>query len=380
MGLDLIRRNNQEEVTAYHDSVLFHNIKGVNGVLDAVGDVFALTYDPVNKVISIGSGMGLTYGRQFEVSDGSTVVIDASALSGTIYLLIYAETDLRVPTAETTLFKYVYARTTYPALPNGEGDNLIAVKHGCARMELWRVKLIDYELIEQSARFTTLQANWIDNSKFATSAGVLGLYSGTNNEVVLGNGFYTSNGILKVNYRGAISSGQMKTIEFYDGKGALTKIKSSNIESAAGTVTGTFNAGVLSSPTIDTINGRLDSLGFSEAVLSTAYADTVVRKLGKWGYIFLTTKVQLTGYANNGVVLAELPNFWWLYGIEQLGQANEYASGTTGSYAWRIQRSSYSYQIRFYGTFASAQYTSVLPTGSTVLFLTDRLSNVQYKR
>jgi len=114
VAVNLIRKNNQENVTAYEDTVLFHLIKGENGVLPGVGDLFALSYNSSTQKMKVNSGMGMMYGRQFEIKEGEEVEMDWSALTGIKYISVYVEIDLRDPTNETATFKSTYASSAYP--------------------------------------------------------------------------------------------------------------------------------------------------------------------------------------------------------------------------------------------------------------------------
>ena len=167
MAINLIRKNNQSEVTAYHDSVIFHSIKGKNGIFQYVGTGFSTVFNNTTKVFTINSGMGMLYGRQFEVVEGGEINFNWSALSPPKYISIYLEIDLRNPTLETAEFKALYDNTTYPVIT--AGDNLIAIKQGVARMEMFRVYLTSSG-VTKTNRYGIISNQSILNADYAISA------------------------------------------------------------------------------------------------------------------------------------------------------------------------------------------------------------------
>lgn len=143
MPLNLIRRNNQTNVTAYHDCVLFHSSKGksfdnsYNGsVFKDVYNEFGYKIDTVLKKFILRSGMGMIYGRQFELPDNEEFEIDLSALTGIKYVTIYAEIDTRDVTSEKVAIKSTYASAGYVELGSA---NIYKNKQGVATMELYRI-------------------------------------------------------------------------------------------------------------------------------------------------------------------------------------------------------------------------------------------------
>ena len=197
MALNLIRKNNQAEVTAYQDTVLFHAMKGINGVFPNVGDAFALSYNSTNQQMTINSGMGMLYGRQFEILEGDTIVWDWSALTGVKYISVYIEIDLRDPTAETAAFKSTYASLGFPTIT--DGDNLIINRTGVARMLMFYIYRNSSGSMTITQKYNSIRDNWIANADFATFCNASGI-SGDSSKVG-GNSIFDSFGILKLNMR-----------------------------------------------------------------------------------------------------------------------------------------------------------------------------------
>jgi hypothetical protein len=169
VGIDLIRKNNQTNVTAYHDAVLFHSSIGLNGVLQTTDNPFSLNWNSSNMQLTVGVGMGTLYGRQFEIRLGEEVIIDLSALVSDKKLSLYVEIDTRDPANETIALKMSYADGAYPAVATG--DDLISARQGIARLQLYRLDykknnnqltyFIDYKLL------TYGRALRVDNSTYA---------------------------------------------------------------------------------------------------------------------------------------------------------------------------------------------------------------------
>ena len=184
MAVNLIRKNNGVGITAYQDAVMFHLAKGENGVIPDVHDEFEANYNSTSKILTIASGMGMAYGRQFEIVPGETIEFDFSTLSGTRYIVIYAEIDLRDPTNEVAILKSSYASTAYPVID--AGDNLIDVPSGIHRMVLYHV-LKTGESATIETKFTKLQNDKIKNALLADDAklinGVKVSHNNTDNEV-----------------------------------------------------------------------------------------------------------------------------------------------------------------------------------------------------
>jgi hypothetical protein len=171
VGVDLIRRNNREQITAYQDSVLFHYAThGDSGVIAGVGSEFELTNTADGKV-KISTGMGCIYGRQFEIRLENELVFDWSAL-GQRYITIYAEIDLRDPTNETAQIKAQYSQSGFPTIPTG--DNLISTPEGIANYEMYRVQTRQNGTAASiTKQFKLLKANrtqYADNADYATNA------------------------------------------------------------------------------------------------------------------------------------------------------------------------------------------------------------------
>lgn len=167
MAVNLIRKNNQPNVTAYQDAVLFHAIKGENGVFPNVGTAFKLTYNPSSKKATIGSGMGMIYGRQFEIAQGEEVEMDWSALAVGTYVSVYVEVDLRDPTTETATFKATYSATGYPIVATG--NDLISLPKGLSRMLMYQVD-IKASGITAVQKYSTYKYNYVAKSGYAEEA------------------------------------------------------------------------------------------------------------------------------------------------------------------------------------------------------------------
>lgn len=197
MAVNLIRKNNQENVTAYEDTVLFHLIKGENGVLPGVGDLFALSYNLGTQSMQINSGMGIMYGRQFEIKEGEEVEMDWSALSGVKYISVYVEIDLRDPTTETATFKSTYASGEYPTV--SAGDNLITTTTGVARMLMFWVYRSSSGQMTITNKYTMLRNNWIANADFAANAANA---ANATNSTQVGNNTITNSSELRVTRSG----------------------------------------------------------------------------------------------------------------------------------------------------------------------------------
>lgn len=197
MAVNLIRKNNQENVTAYEDTVLFHLIKGENGVLPGVGDLFALSYDATTQKMTVNSGMGMVYGRQFEIKEGEEVEMDWSALTGIKYISVYVEVDLRDPTNETATFKSTYAASAYPTV--APGNNLISTTTGVARMLMFWVYRSSTGQMTITNKHTTYRNNWIANANFATNADFA---TSATNSTQVGNNTITNSSALRVTRNG----------------------------------------------------------------------------------------------------------------------------------------------------------------------------------
>lgn len=140
MAIRLTRSNNQSGITAYDDAVMFHLIKGKNGVVPGIpsaGDEFKCIYNSNTKKLEISSGMAVMFGRQWEITAGSKVFVDLSSLSGTNFITVYAELNTLDPTNEKVEIKSMSSTGNFP--DPGEGSNLITTKTGKARMVLYFV-------------------------------------------------------------------------------------------------------------------------------------------------------------------------------------------------------------------------------------------------
>lgn len=143
MSLSLIGKANGT-ITAYHDAVVYHFVKGnsyldrnsnkIGGIFKDVNNEFDYEVNQAQKKITIKSGMAMIYGRQFELPEDESISIDFSFLTGKQYIIIYFELDTRNVTDEKVTLKYAYAGGNYPIL-NGE-TNLCENKIGVARLIL----------------------------------------------------------------------------------------------------------------------------------------------------------------------------------------------------------------------------------------------------
>lgn len=146
MALRLIRKNNQEEVTAYDDATLFHLAKGHDytgttrgGIFQGVYNSFGFIVDNANLSGSkfiLKSGMGMLYGRQFELPGNETLEYSVSSLKSGAYVVIYAEISI-TDTDETINIKSAYSMSGYPSI--GNTDNY-KNKKGVATMILYRFR------------------------------------------------------------------------------------------------------------------------------------------------------------------------------------------------------------------------------------------------
>jgi hypothetical protein len=201
VALNLIRKNNGVGITAYQDAVLFHLAKGENGVIPDVHDEFEASYDGTSKILRVESGMGIAYGRQFEIVPGEEIQFDFSALAGTRYIVIYVEIDLRDPTNEVASLKSSYASTAYPVID--AGDDLINVPSGIHRMVLYHVlKTGDNATIE--TKFNKLQNDKIKYASFAEEA--TNAVNAHNSSKVGNNTLTNSSGVLKATMDGESKS------------------------------------------------------------------------------------------------------------------------------------------------------------------------------
>ena len=83
----LIRKNNSDEVTAYHDAAMWQTMMG-DGILSNVYEEFGAEYS--NSILKIKSGMLLFGGRLVEIPQGQEIQFDTSIMgSGTFYVQLH---------------------------------------------------------------------------------------------------------------------------------------------------------------------------------------------------------------------------------------------------------------------------------------------------
>ena len=93
MALTLLRKNNSDPISAYHDSLLWHSLLG-SGVLDSAYDGFKGKASASS--FSISSGLILYGGRLVEITKGTSIVLDTSELTSAVcyvYLSITISSD-----------------------------------------------------------------------------------------------------------------------------------------------------------------------------------------------------------------------------------------------------------------------------------------------
>lgn len=148
-GLTLITKKTGT-TTAYHDAVLYHQFKGnsfhrqnsqkIGGVFKGIYSEFNYLVDQTAKTLIISSGMGMIYGRQFELPEGETIKFDFSFLTGEQYVTVYFEVDTRNITDEKVSLKYKYAGGNYPIME--DEINLYQNKLGVARMVMLHFEFV----------------------------------------------------------------------------------------------------------------------------------------------------------------------------------------------------------------------------------------------
>lgn len=148
-GVTLITKSTGT-ITAYHDAVLFHQIKGnsvhganaqkIGGVFKDIYNEFSYTIDQSAKTLTIASGMGMIYGRQFELPEGESIKFDFSFLTGKQYVTVYFEVDTRNVTDERISLKYKYAGGNYPIMD--DEISLYQSKLGVARMVMMHFEFV----------------------------------------------------------------------------------------------------------------------------------------------------------------------------------------------------------------------------------------------
>lgn len=160
MSVRLIRSTNSAPVSVYDDAVIFHSAKGHDYTGDKRGGVFEGVYlnfnhikDDVNHKFIIRSGMGMLYGRQFELPENETIEFELETMANK-YLVVYVEIvadhetgddDEEVDTEEINI-RSQYSSGGYPSIGNLD---LIKNRYGTATMELYRVKVGSNGLIEE---------------------------------------------------------------------------------------------------------------------------------------------------------------------------------------------------------------------------------------
>jgi hypothetical protein len=176
VGINLIRKNNQESVTAYQDSILFHFIKGhdqsgqtIGGVFHGYGDMFDNESNQIDKKFIVKSGMGIIFGRQFEIQIGNQVEFNFQTITGVRYILIYVEIDTRDLMNQKIEVKALYQTTSYPIVYS---DDLITTEQGVARMPLYRVLFMSSQaspIVTVTKVFYTFEAHLVEEAKRAQS-------------------------------------------------------------------------------------------------------------------------------------------------------------------------------------------------------------------
>lgn len=160
----LIRKNNAE-ITAYQDSVMFNLAKGTNGIIKNVGSEFALTYTWQTSTFLLGSGMGVAYGRQFEIPAGDFSGLSLDNYPTPSYFIIYFKIDLSNPSAETVTLEFDAGTADYPAI-SGLGDDLTKYPNGICRVPIYKLKKLG-----QSAAVTKIAKILLpDTTPFADRA------------------------------------------------------------------------------------------------------------------------------------------------------------------------------------------------------------------
>lgn len=139
MSIRLIRSTNSDPVTVYDDAVVFHSAKGHDYTGDKRGGVFEKVYSGFNGYLDktqgnliIQSGMGMLYGRQFELPQNETKEIPYSTGQ---YLIAYVRLEVTAST-ESISIEYTYSSLSWPSIGN---TDLIRNRTGVATMELYRV-------------------------------------------------------------------------------------------------------------------------------------------------------------------------------------------------------------------------------------------------
>lgn len=175
--LRLIDKNGGE-VTAFDDARTRHFVKGNKDTND-IGGVYAqLTSNPfklsyVGKQIIIGQGVGILWGRRFEIPANETRTINVTG-SGTQYITIYLVLDTSNSANEKIIVRAVQAQNAYSTKYGFKSDNLILNNFGTAVMELYRVKVTvnssDLLVLEEKQMFHLLRDNYVYNAEIADEA------------------------------------------------------------------------------------------------------------------------------------------------------------------------------------------------------------------
>ncbi len=86
-SVQLIRKNNSGEVTAYHDAAMWHTMMG-DGILSNIYEEMGAEYS--NSTLKIKSGMVLFGGRLIEIPQGQEISFDTSIMgTGTFYVQLH---------------------------------------------------------------------------------------------------------------------------------------------------------------------------------------------------------------------------------------------------------------------------------------------------
>lgn len=210
MSIRLIRCNNSDPVTPFDDAVIFHSAKGHDytenkrgGVFNKVYDQLGYIRDNVNHKFILRSGMGMLYGRQFEIPENENLEFSVTSLAGK-YCVVYVEVtnefvdmtgetdenDEPIPSYDqvTVTAQLVYSSEGYPAIGN---TDIIANRYGTATMELYR-----FPVNAQGEIGDVIDRRYIYMPGVAEKARVLDANAIVNNRV-LGNLIYPDKDMVK---------------------------------------------------------------------------------------------------------------------------------------------------------------------------------------
>lgn len=197
MAIRLIRATNSEAVTVYDDAVVFHSAKGHDYTGDKRGGVFEKVYfafnyivDNVNKKFIIKSGMGMLYGRQFELAENETAEFSVADQLNR-YLVYYLEIKNElISGVETTSIniKSQWSSISYPSIGN---TDLIVNRYGTATMELYRIRVNAIGAISE-----VIDRRYIYRSGYAEKARMMD-EEGVINSRKVGNLIYSDKDVVK---------------------------------------------------------------------------------------------------------------------------------------------------------------------------------------